>query len=90
VHRFDVSDAAAVRALIAGAAEAAGLSFEALAAPLPAGRLSAENRARRDVLAVAVADARAHGATLHVLAAVLRRPLSTVHLLAERGSALRG
>lgn len=86
--RFDATDAAMVRLALAEVAAEAGIDWLDLIAPLPAGNLSAANRARRDVLARAVAEARERGATVHVVATVTRRPLSTVHVLEERGRRL--
>lgn len=90
VHRFDVDDAASARRVLTAAAVDAGMSFADLVAPIPRGRLSASDKQRRDVLACAVAEVRERGATVHVVATVTGRALATVHLLEQRGRALRG
>ena len=75
------SDEVAIREVLKRAAAKAGMSFEELARPIPRGRLTAPERARRTVLASAVRELRDGGATLDAIGRVIgATPLAVFRL----------
>jgi hypothetical protein len=80
-------DDASIRLFLA---ERADDDFEMLIAPIARGRLTPDTQRRRDALAQLTVQAREAGARIEALARVLRRPVSVVKALEDRGRALRG
>jgi hypothetical protein len=83
-------DPIAVRSFLIERAKASDYQLDDLAKPTPPGRLTTPEQTRRNALACVVAEARAEGAKVEVLAEILSRSISTISTLDQRGRALLG
>ena len=85
------NDQRAIKAFVSQRAEAAGYDFAELVKPFAPVRHQPESeQQRRNVLARVVLEARERGAKIKALSLVLKRPLSTINTLENRGRVLRG